>query len=389
MSAEMSDSMWLKSHGVAGSVCIVLPQRGTDYDEAGSILACIVQESGRPARVLRDGDPAILDSDALILFGKCSAFTQSARLLGAHPARRPVTVLWHIEPLLPGVLPDRAVMTARRLAQCDWNLLPAPFASMARYVPAHNLLRDAARSALSVRLKRLAAWDAEPAYADVHPRQWHHAVQHYLWLRQWHSHDWCDLVAAGTMPRCDLLRQMGICCEYAPLGHHPAWGEDLGVERDIDVLFLGRVKRTSRRRILLRLGRRLQDRGIRLVLIERDCHGPDRTRLLSRTRIALDIVQHTWEMPILRLLISIACGAMVVSNWTSDPHPFRAEHLVQADPDAFIDTILYYLNHESERRAIAESARCFITSELAWHPVVWHVLRRGREHFEARSGVLP
>lgn len=389
MSAEMSDSTWLDSYDIARPVCIVLPQRGTDYDEAGSILARIVQEPGRPVRVLRDGDPSVLDTDALILFGKCSAFTQSARLLSAHRACRPMTVLWHIEPLLPGVLPDRAMATARRLAQCDWSLLPAPFSSMARYVPAHNLLRDAARSALSARLKRLTAWEAEPAYAYVHPRQWHHAAQHYLWLRQWYSRDWCDLVAASTIPRCDVLRQMGICCEYAPLGHHPAWGEDLGVKRDIDVLFLGRVKRTSRRQVLYQLGRRLGDKGVRLVLVERDCHGTDRTRLLSRTRIALDIVQHAWEMPILRLLISMACGAMVVSNWMSNPHPFRGEHFVRADLDAFVDTILYYLNHESERKAIAESARCFVTSELAWHPVVWHVLRRGREHFEAQSGVIP
>jgi len=389
MPAEMSDSIWLDSHGATGFVCIVLPELGTDYDEAGSILACIVQESGRPVCVLRDGDPSILQAEALILFGKCSAFTQSARLLGAHATRRPVTILWHIEPLLPGILPDRAMATARRLAQCDWNLLPPPLPTVVRCVPAHNLLRDAARSALSAKLKRLAAWEAEPAYADVHPRQWHHAAQHYLWLRRWHSPAWCDLVAASTISRCNILTQMGICCEYAPLGHHRAWGEDLGIQRDIDVLFLGRVKRTSRRPILHRLGRRLGDRGVRLVLVERDCYGPERTRLLSRTRIALDIVQHAWEMPILRLLISMACGAMVVSNWTSAPHPFRAEHLVRADLDAFVDTILYYLNHESERSAIAESARCFLTSKLSWHPVVCHVLRRGREHFEARSGVAP
>mgnify|MGYP005850221301 CR=1 FL=1 len=388
MSTQRSDSMGPNSHDSAGSVCIVLPERGTDYDEAGSILARIVQESGRPACMLRDGAPSILDADTLILFGKCSAFTQSARLLGAHPARRPVTILWHIEPLLPGVLPDRAMATARRLARCDWSLLPAPLASVVKYVPAHNLLRDAARSALSAKLKRLAAWEAESACAEVHPRQWHHAAQHYMWLGQWHSRNWCDLVAASTIPRCNVLMQMGICWEYAPMGYHPAWGEDLGIERDIEVLFLGRVKRTSRQPILHRLGRRLQDKGVRLVLVERGCYGPDRTRLLSRTRIALDIAQHAWEMPLLRLLISMACGAMVVSNWRSDPHPLHAEHLVRADLDALVDTILYYLNHESERRAIAESARCFVTSELTWNPVVWHVLQRGREQFEARSGVI-
>jgi hypothetical protein len=380
--------MRLDSRDATGPVCIALPARGTDYDEAGSILARIVQESGRPAYVLRDGDPSILDAKALILFGRCSAFTRSARLLGAHQAKRPATVLWHIEPLPPTVLPDHAMSTARRLGRCDWSLLPVPFSTMARRVPGLSLIRDAARSAWCARLKRLTGWDTEGAWADVHSRQWYHAVQHYLWLKQWHSHDWCDLVAAGTMPRRDILAQMGIRCEYAPLGYHPGWGENLGVERDIDVLFLGRAKKTSRQRHIERIGRRLRDRGIKLTIVDRDCYGPDRTRLMNRTRIALDIVTHTWEMPILRLLISIACGAMVISNWTSDPHPFRQEHFVRADLDHFVDAILHYLYHESERRQIAEAAHQYVTNELAWHRVVSHVLRRSREHFEARSGVI-
>jgi hypothetical protein len=257
-----------------------------------------------------------------------------------------------------------------------------------RYVPGRNLVRDAARSALSARLKRLAGWDTEPAWANVHPRRWYHAMQHYLWLRQWHSQDWCDLVAASTTARCDVLTQMGIRCEYAPLGYHPDWAEDLEIERDIDVLFLGRVKRTARQRPLERLARRLRDKGIRLVVVDRDCYGADRNRLLSRTRIAIDLVQHSWEMPILRLIISMGCGAMVISNWASDPYPFGESHFVRVDLDAFAETILYYLNHESERKHIAESGHRYVTGELAWHRVLARLLRTSRDRLEAQPGVI-
>ncbi len=385
---ETFDPVKLAATDIQKRICIALPARGTEYQEPAAILTSIVQESGGQARLVRDGDPSILDADTLILFGKCSAFTRSAQRLAAHRTSRPATILWHIEPLPPAVLPSCALPTSRILAHCDWNLLPKPFSTLVRYIPGHNLIRDAARSALSARVKTLAGWNTERAWAHIHPRHWYHAIQHDLWLRNWHSHDWCDLVAASTLPRCDVLARMGIRCEYAPLGYHPAWAEDLGIERDIDVLFLGRVKRTSRQRPVKRLVRRLRDEGIRLMVVDRNCYGRDRSRLLSRTRIALDIVQNTWEMPILRLLISMTCGAMVISNWPADPFPFREDHFVRVPLDAFADTIQYYLGHEPERKQMAESARRYVTSDLAWHGVLARVLRRSREHFEARSGVV-
>ncbi len=364
-------------HGV-GRVCLTLPAQGRVYDEMVSVLAAVVRESGGDVFLARDGDCAILDADVAILFGKCSEFDASARLLGAHSARRPATVLWHVELLPPDVIPSHAENAARRLLRCDVNRLPRPLPALVRCVPSHSSLVNLVRQARLTQLLRRCDWNSRLPSGRVHAREWYHAVQHAMWLKQWYSDAWCDFVAAGTAPRCRLLARMGIPWEYAPLGYHPLWGTDRREDRDIDVVFLGRLKRTGRERLLSRVARRLAGAGAKMVVVEHDCHGEDRTRLLNRARISLDLVKNTWEMPVLRPLVSMACGALVVSNCALEPYPFREEHLVRVDSDSLVAAILKHLHDEPARRRITEAACRHLTAELAWAPIVSRVLDRAQ-----------
>jgi hypothetical protein len=364
----------------AGCVCIVLPAQGQAYDEMASVLAAIVRELGWDAFLARDGDPSLLDSDVAILFGRCSAFDASAELLSAHSTRRPATVLWHVELLPPGAIPASAEPTARRLARCELDRLPP----VVRHIPAHGLFVNLARRALCARLTARCGWDRR-----VHPREWFHAVQNVVWLRQQYSRGWCDLIAAGTQQRCRVLTEMGIACEYAPLGYHPLWGTNLGQDRDIDVVFLGRTHRTGREDMLRRVERELAQAGVKLVVVDRDCYGEDRTRLLNRAKISIDLVKNTWEMPLLRLLVSMGCGALVVSNCSVDPYPLREEHLVRVDSDSLVPAILEHLRDEPARRRIVEAAGRYVTDELSWSPVVSRVLQRALAQHEAYQGATP
>lgn len=369
-------------------VGIVMPARGHDYHETGHILSQVVRELGCDVQFMRDGDRSLLDYEMLILFGKCSAFERSARLLAAHSAQRPATLLWHVEPLLPEKIPETAERTCRLLGKCDWGRWPRPLRKVMATIPGSVLVRDTARRVLSTRLKRLCDWDNEPRHSQVHARQWFHAAQHYSWFQQWHSNRWCDLVAVSTPARHEVLTRMGIRSAYAPIGYHPLWGGDLGLKRDIDVLFLGRVRRTSRQVILSRLCSQLKQHDVELTVVDRNCFGQDRTELLNRTRVILDIVQNSWEMPVMRLLTSMACGAMVVSNWTSDPHPFRPEHLVRAGSHRLADAVLRYLRAEPDRRRIAEAAQQYVTSELLWHKTVRRLLHLCRRQTPPVTGVM-
>jgi hypothetical protein len=372
-----------------GRACIALPAQGRDYEELVSVLAAVVQELGGKPFFVRDGDRAILEADVVILFGKCSAFETSARLLSAHATQRPATVLWHVEPLPPGPIPAQAENAARRLVRCDLNELPHPLPALVRSVPGHSLLVNLVRQAYSAPLVRRCHWEDRTPDGFVHGREWYHAVTHALWFQQRYSSTWCDFVAASTMPRCRVLTEMGIPCEYAPLGYHPLWGTNQGADRDIDVVFLGRVKQTGRERLLGRIERRLAKAGVKLVVADHDCYDEDRIKLLNRARISLDLAKNTWEMPVLRLLVSMACGALVVSNCPLDPYPFREEHLVRVDSDSLAAAILEHLHNEPARRQITEAAHRYLTTELAWSPVVARLLQRALAQQRTCQGAAP
>jgi hypothetical protein len=371
-----------------GRVCLTLPARGRDYDEPVSVLAAVVQELGGEVFTARDGDPSLLTADAVILFGKCSAFDGSAQLLAAHAAQRPSTVLWHVEPLPPRPIPPEAEKAARRLARCDFNRLPQPLPTLVRCVPGHSRWWGLVRWARCRQMVRRYGWDQRADSRSIHPRVWYHAVQHALWLRQRYSRTWCDLVAASTQPRCRVLTEMGIPCEYAPFGYHSRWGTTSRSQRDVDVVFLGRVKGTGRERLLRRIERGLARADVKLVVADQGCYGDQRTELLNRARISLDLTQATWEMPVLRLLTSMACGALVVSNCPLDPYPFRAEYLVRADSDCLEAAILAQLADEPARRRRAEAAYHYLTTELTWRAVVTRVLQRARVQRTAGAGAL-
>ena len=78
----------------------------------------------------------------------------------------------------------------------------------------------------------------------------------------------------------------------------------------------------------------------------------------------MDLVRLPWEMPVMRLLMSMGCGAMVVSDWTGDPAPFARDHLVQADTRDLASTVVHYLEHDEDRRRIARAGHRFVTQEL-------------------------
>ena len=211
-----------------GRVCMTLPSQGHAYDEMVSVLTAVVQELGGDVFLARDGDRTIMEADVTILFGRCAAFGDSAY----------------------------AEEAARKLVRCGVGKLPKPLRSLIRCVPSHSSLVNLLRRIRCAQLARRCGWDRRFPDDRVHAREWHHAVENALWLKQWYSDTWCDCLAVSTMPRRRLLTEMGIPCEYAPLGYHPLWGTDRGEDRDLDVVFLGHVKRTGRERLVSRIARR-------------------------------------------------------------------------------------------------------------------------------------
>jgi hypothetical protein len=137
------------------------------------------------------------------------------------------------------------------------------------------------------------------------------------------------------------------------------------LERDIDVLFLG-DKRPLRRKWLIS---RLRRRGIN-VLQAGDWANPaywgeNRTRLINRAKIYLNVQRFPGEFSGLRLVIGMANKALVVSEPMYKPAPFvPGVHYVSATIDEMPRVIEYYLAHDEERERIAAEGHRLVTEQL-------------------------
>lgn len=211
-------------------------------------------------------------------------------------------------------------------------------------------------------------------------------LRRHVWFRHHFSEGWLDFVFTNTVSQQQSLTRMGIPARFAPIGYHPGMGINLPGARDIDVLFIGNVWEGGRRYAVLSAVRQnLALKGVNVVSVEYGSYGEQRTTLLNRARISLNVAHYPWDLPGLRFLMSMGCGALVISEPLDDPTPYRpGEHFVQADITDLAETICYYLEHEWEREAITRTAYDFITQELTLQNTISRIMETCSE-----AGTMP
>ena len=197
----------------------------------------------------------------------------------------------------------------------------------------------------------------------------------YAWIKRHLNEGWIDHIVAGTMPRLKFLISRGIEAKFVPLGYHCRWGENLNLRRDIDVLFFGTTRCEHRRNVLYAVQKELASRKIDLKIVNRNCFGAERTELLNRARIVLDIPRVPWDRGGMRFLMGMSCGALMVSESLDDTAPYKAGvHFVQSRVTELPDLVCYYLSHDSQRKAIVSSAYQFVTEELTLGKMISQIL---------------
>ena len=262
------------------------------------------------------------EADLVLLIGSALWYRHTCReLVRTPPERRPLVAIWHREPLPP-----------------------ARAAGLRRPLPDPLELFDVARRDRRATGENGNAW----------------------LLRRLARHGLPHVLVASTRGRQEYLLERGLDAHWAPLGHNPVHHGrgDLGLERDIDVLFLGALDVRRRRRKL----RELRRHGVHVVAkgswSDPSCWGEGRLRLLNRARILLNISRHPGNLADDRFLLGMANGALVISEPVYRPEPFvPGRHFLEAEIDAMPALIEHYLAHEDERRAIAAEARRFVLEE--------------------------
>lgn len=343
---------------------VVLPEVKHDFNMLGEIISGTIRQFGYEACIREEGSRGILEADLVILFGDCRFFNVSAYMLRSNAAKRPKTVIWQIDPFPPPDLNESALKTGLILAKCDRRRFFASYPAFVKYmVPFSHYIQKLLRWILAYKIRKNYESKNHNKFYNIDSHQLFTVMSRYAWLKHNLNLGWIDHLFTSTVPKKEFLENIGIDAKFVPVGYHPLWGEIPETKRDIDILFIGRPMHKTRFSILRDVKHMLSLRGINLVTIDYGCYGQQRTNILNRTKIVLDLIRVPWEMPLMRLLMSMSCGALVVSNWLGNPDPFSRKHLVQVDTKDIVKAVIYYLEHENERQIIVDDAYQFVTQE--------------------------
>ena len=347
---------------------VVSPKTTTQMDLEITAMVCdVLADEGFDAYGLTDGDERCLDADVTLLIGDCLEFDRTADLLNS-TSTRPRTILWQLHALPPPDLPDAVVSSGLRVAHALHSAqangpLGRALIRLRDYIPPNQrvalraLLYGGVRRAAS-RSPGLSRWQLDEA-----SRQF--MLMRFAWLQRRVAEGWLDTLGMSTAPRVAFQRAHGISAELVPFGYHTRFGADRGVSRDVDVLFLGRAKIRRRQRLLEQLRGTLGRHGRRLQVVEGGCFGETRTKTLNRALISVNLTNYPWEVPGIRFLMSMACGALVVTEHLGDSSPFRdGEHFISARAEELPDVILRLLEDDTDRQRVADTARRYVIERL-------------------------
>jgi Glycosyl transferase family 2/Glycosyl transferases group 1 len=172
------------------------------------------------------------------------------------------------------------------------------------------------------------------------------------------------------------LRELGIRADHLPLGYTSLWDRfDPDSGRDLDFLFYASATR-RRERILAGWARSLWRHRSHLVISdnlqpntstsESFLAGEDKRRLLARARVVLNL--HRSEEPYFewqRVLEAIHCGAVVVTEPSTDYHPLvPGEHFLSGNAQTMHLIAEELLEDEGRRESMASSAYELIRERL-------------------------
>jgi hypothetical protein len=178
----------------------------------------------------------------------------------------------------------------------------------------------------------------------------------------------------------DIRNSRGLPTSYIPWGLSPLNYADLNLERDIDVLWMGARWSRRRSRVLDQVIRELRPLGVRMFIADNEespfIFREERTHYLNRAKITLNITRTWYDDNFSRLVYAAPNRSMVVSE-RMQPHcpEFKEnEHYVSVEVKDLAKTILHYLEHEEERRQIAENAYNMVVRELQFSTCVAKML---------------
>ena len=202
---------------------------------------------------------------------------------------------------------------------------------------------------------------------------------------------WLHVLTDSSHIYSQIRSKIGIPTLYAPWGASRRWYEDLHLERDLDVLWMGKRGSQRRSRILNQVFRELRLRGVNVYIADDEVNpfvfGAERTRHLNRAKITLNITRTWYDDNFSRFTMACSNRSLVVSEPVL-PHCIEFKenvHYISAKIEDLANTIVYYLEHEEERKQIVDNAYELMMEELKFEKSLSRMLAAAQQHHTRRE----
>lgn len=303
-----------------------------------------LRNCGLAAQAFTDDDPEVVRADLVLFVGQPASCRKTVRRIEAAGDARPGVAAWLFEPLPPPELPLEEIRSAARYSAIR---------SGTRWLrPVIQLMSRPHDIALDLRSGR-----------SLGPLGMRFLIDNASFVLRGRDYGWLDGLFVSTEQKRLQLTTWDIAADFLPVGQQRDFGRDLGLRRDIDVLFIGSVKNRRRQVALEKLFGDLRSRGLNVLRPEGGVWGDARTQLVNRAKILLHLHQYDWDTPWMRWCLAAANGAVVASEPLSVPQPFvRGADYLEAPIDHLPDAIANLA--ADERRRIEMLGACRATIAL-------------------------
>lgn len=380
-----------EARGAGRTIALALQRKPPRLEcELAAAVADELARLGAECHVVEDGDVRAMEATDLWLISDAASYVRYPWIFRRRSIR-PRTMLWQMHPLPPLELPAEAERIGLEAAGVGNELRRraervlrgfAHWPSCRHWLSRRYWRRTDAMFGQSIRVMHAQPdWPWPPL--DIGSVRG--MMERDLCIRDGVGpRGWLDRVCVSTMGRAEYLRRGGIDAVFVPIGWHASFGGDPGEEgdpgdqevrqRDLDVLFVGRVAPGGRRAHLLQqIERELAEAGFTLHRAESDCYGDDRAAMLSRARIVLNLNKYPWDAPWLRFVMAAGCGAAVISESLppSDAEPWRAgTQYLASPPESLGSTLIDLLRDPARLAAIRRAAAAHVRGPLTMSAAV-------------------
>lgn len=211
---------------------------------------------------------------------------------------------------------------------------------------------------------------------------------------QAHANGWMDVFVESSLVFADFYTRHGLPARFAPWGAVKQWSADLGLERDIDVLWMGQRRTKRRSEGLENIRRALNAHGYKMHIADGEenpfLYGEARTQMLNRSKITVSLLAQAPHDNIFHYRFRLTApnrSLLVTEQELAHCDAYQAgTHYVEAPGAAMVETILKYLQDDAARHAIVENAYRLATTTYTLNASVRGILQEGARARAERGG---